>query len=78
MRSSLLEEGTGAATEASTHECEERFLELQRMIRTVALEIPLEPFDSPPKLETHRDFLLKEMSWMAADFEVERQFRCPH
>jgi len=73
MRSTLLEEGGGAETQTSMNECTERIFELQRLLGVVTLEVPLESPDTPPKLETHRDYLLKEMAWMAADFEVERK-----
>ena len=73
MRSTLLEEGGGAETQTSMSECTERIFELQRLLGVVTLEVPLESPDTPPKLETHRDYLLKEMAWMAADFEVESE-----
>lgn len=72
MHSAVLEEGSGADVEASAAECQERLLEIERMLNLVRLDSPLEPQEIPPRLETHRDFLLKEMAWMAADFEVER------
>ena len=75
MRSTLLEEGGGAETEASMGEYTERLFELQRLLGVVTLEVPLEHPKITPKLETHRDYLLKEMAWMAADFEMERQLR---
>ena len=75
MRSTLLEEGGGAETEASMGECTERLFELQRLLGVVTLEVPLEHPETPPKLDTHRDYLLKEMAWMAADFEMERELR---
>lgn len=73
MRSSLLEDGGGASSEASPCECEERLKELKNRLEVVALDPPLEALQIPPTLETHGDFLLKEMAWMAADFEVERK-----
>ena len=73
MRSSLLEDGGGASSEASPCECEERLKELKNRLEVVALDPPLEALQMPPTLETHGDFLLKEMAWMAADFEVESE-----
>ncbi|KNC69844.1 hypothetical protein SARC_17637, partial [Sphaeroforma arctica JP610] len=29
----------------------------------------------PPRFETHWDFLLKEMGWMAVDFYEERKWK---
>ena len=75
MRSAVLEEGSGADVEASTAECQERLFELERMLNLVRPDAPLEAQEIPTRLETHRDFLLKEMAWMAADFEVERMMQ---
>jgi hypothetical protein len=47
-------------------------LELQRKLDVLAFDSPVETQEPSSTLETHRDFLLKEMAWMAADFEVER------
>lgn len=71
-RSLLLEEGSGAVTEASTRECEDRLVELNRKLDSVAINLPLERLQSPMESETYQSFLLKEMAWMSADFEVER------
>tara|TARA_B100000475_G_scaffold66639_1_gene47390 strand:+ start:80 stop:340 length:261 start_codon:yes stop_codon:yes gene_type:complete len=76
MHSAILEEGSGAEVEASTDECQDRLSELQRLLKVVTLDEKLEARESPLRLETHHDFLLKEMAWMAADFEVERELRC--
>lgn len=73
MKSSLLEEGSGAPTTASACDCKERVLELQRKLDVVAYDPPLETVKPASILETHREFLLKEMAWMAADFDVERK-----
>mmetsp|Transcript_32175 Transcript_32175/g.99378 ORF Transcript_32175/g.99378 Transcript_32175/m.99378 type:complete len:91 (+) Transcript_32175:1164-1436(+) len=70
MQSRLLERGEGAIAEFSSSECEERCYQLRRMLSTRA---PMEPQSSPSMLETHRNSLLKEMAWMAADFKVERK-----
>lgn len=73
MHSAILEEGSGAEVEASTDECQDRLSELQRLLKVVTLDEKLEARENPLRLETHHDFLLKEMAWMAADFEVERK-----
>mmetsp|Transcript_32523 Transcript_32523/g.97825 ORF Transcript_32523/g.97825 Transcript_32523/m.97825 type:complete len:106 (-) Transcript_32523:4168-4485(-) len=72
MQSRLLERGEGAIAEFSSSECEERCYQLRRMLSTRA---PMEPQSSPSMLETHRNSLLKEMAWMAADFKVESQLQ---
>mmetsp|Transcript_20713 Transcript_20713/g.61791 ORF Transcript_20713/g.61791 Transcript_20713/m.61791 type:complete len:1556 (-) Transcript_20713:252-4919(-) len=72
-RSLLLEEGSGAMTEASTSECEDRLVELNRKLGNVAIDLPLERLQSLMDSETHQSFLLKEMAWMSTDFEVERK-----
>mmetsp|Transcript_20715 Transcript_20715/g.61800 ORF Transcript_20715/g.61800 Transcript_20715/m.61800 type:complete len:102 (-) Transcript_20715:4730-5035(-) len=75
-RSLLLEEGSGAMTEASTSECEDRLVELNRKLGNVAIDLPLERLQSLMDSETHQSFLLKEMAWMSTDFEVERNLQC--
>jgi len=76
MRSSLLEEGCGATPGISPREYDVQASQLQHMLDVVVVEAPLNFLEAPAKLETYRDFLLKEMAWMAADFGVERQLQC--
>ena len=86
VRSATLEEGLGAEVEETSEECDERRSALLARLREIEAPAALEKSADPAKPETHResslsrvgivragDFLLKEMAWMAADFETERK-----
>ncbi|KAJ8605217.1 hypothetical protein CTAYLR_000458 [Chrysophaeum taylorii] len=71
--SATLEEGTGAEAEDTYEECDERRSAIVSRLRCIELPSAMEKWATPEKVETHRDILLKEMAWMAADFETERK-----
>lgn len=76
------------ACDDNVSECDQRRATLLARLRSVELPQLMEKYPAPRKIETHRkllyvaapsanhragDVLLKEMAWMASDFETERK-----
>lgn len=65
IRSATLEEGLGADAEETYEECDERRSAVVAKLKAIELPPPIEPFEPPKKIETHRElFRLRARSFI--------------